>query len=106
VILEDSIQERTSSPARDFEGGEIQDLMIAEEFWLVMAWNDRTSAKQIVAWLEVPPVVVSAYLFELIESKEGKAADPEACQQEKGSGLLTPKGVSVMPDMPTEAATA
>jgi hypothetical protein len=63
-----------------FRGGGIQDLMIAEEFWLAMARNVRTSAKQIVAWLEVPPVVVLAYLFELIESKEGKAADFEACR--------------------------
>ncbi len=53
-----------------------------------------------------PPVVVSAYSFELIESKEGKSADPEAHQQEERSGALTPKGVTVMPDTPTEAVTA
>ncbi len=65
--------------AGDFEGGGIQDLTIAEEFWLAMARSNRTSAEQIVAWLKVPPVVILAYLFELIESKEGEAADPEAC---------------------------
>ncbi len=70
-----------------------------------MARNDRTSTKQIVARLEVPPVVVLAYSFELIESKEGKAADPEASRQEEGSGALTPKGVTVMPDTPTEVVT-
>ncbi len=58
--------------ARDFEGGGgIQDLTIAEEFWLAMAKNSRTSTEQIVAWLEVPPVVILAYLFKLIESEEG-----------------------------------
>jgi hypothetical protein len=71
-----------------------------------MARNNRSSAKQIVARLEVPPVVVSSYLFEFIESKEGKAGDPEAHRQEEVSGTLTPKGVSVMPDMPMEAVTA
>jgi hypothetical protein len=80
--------------------------MIADEFWLAMARNDRTSAKQIVAWLEVPPVAVSAYLFELIESKEGKEAEAEDWQQEEASGALTPKGAFVMPDTPTEAVIA
>jgi hypothetical protein len=42
-----------------------------------MARNDRTSAKQIIPWLEVPPVAVLAYSFELIESKEGKAGEAE-----------------------------
>jgi hypothetical protein len=81
-------------------------LTIAEEFWLAMARNDRSSAKQIVARLEVPPVVVSSYSFEFIESEEGKAGDPEARRQEEVSGTLTPKGVSVMPDTPTEAVMA
>jgi hypothetical protein len=42
-----------------------------------MARNDRTSAKQIVARLEVPPVVLLAHSFELIESEEGKAVEAE-----------------------------
>jgi hypothetical protein len=86
-------------------GGGMPNLTIAEEFWLVMARNDRSSAEQIVAWLEVPPVVVSSYLFEFIESEEGKVGDPEARHQEEVSGTLTPTGVSVMPDTPTEAVT-
>jgi hypothetical protein len=85
MMSEDSAQECTGLSARDFEGGGIQDLTIAEEFWLAMARNNRTSAKQIVAWLEFPPVVILAYLFELIKSKEGQVVDPEACQQEEGS---------------------
>jgi hypothetical protein len=79
MISEDSAQEQTGSSAGDFKGGGVQDLMIAEEFWLAMARNDRTSAKQIVPQLKVPPVVILSYLFKLIQSKEGKAADPEAC---------------------------
>jgi hypothetical protein len=71
-----------------------------------MARNDRAFAKQIVAWLEVPPVVGSPYLFEMIENEEGKVVDLEACRQQEASGALTPRGVSVMPDMPTEAVTA
>jgi hypothetical protein len=54
MMSEDFAQEHTGSSAGNFKGGGIQDLMIAKEFWLAMARNDRTSAEQIVAWLEVP----------------------------------------------------
>ncbi len=67
--------------------------------------NNRSFAEQIVAQLKVPPVAVLSYSFEFIKSKEGKAGNPEARRQEEVSGTLTPKGVSVMPDTPTEAVT-
>ncbi len=105
IMSEDSPQERTGSAARDFGGG-IQKPTITEEFWLAMARNDRASAEEIVARLGVPPVVALPYSFELIENKEGKVADSEARQQQEASGASTPRGVSVMPDMPTEAVTA
>ncbi len=106
MISQVSPQECTGSPASDFEGGGIEDLTIAEEFWLAMARNDRTSTKQIVTWLKVPPVAILAYSFELIESKEDIAAEAEDQRQEEASGVLTPKGVFVMPSMPTEAVIA
>jgi hypothetical protein len=80
IMSEDLPQERTGSAAGDFGGGN-QEPMIAEEFWLVMARNNRASAEEIVTWLEVPPVVDSPYLFKMIENKEGKVADLEARQQ-------------------------
>jgi hypothetical protein len=83
-MSEDSPQERTGSDARDFGGG-FQEPTIAEEFWLAMARNDRASAKEFVAWLEVPPVVALPYSFEMIKNKEGKVVDLEACQQQEAS---------------------
>ena len=80
IMSEESPQEQTGSAAGDFGGG-IQEPMIAEEFWLAMARNNRASAEEIVTWLEVPPVVDSPYLFKMIENKEGKVADLEARQQ-------------------------
>ncbi len=105
IMSEDSPQERTGSAAGDFGGG-IQEPTIAEEFWLAMARNNRASAEEIVARLEVPPVVALPYSFEMIENEEGKVADSEARQQQEASGASAPRGVSVMPDTPTEAVTA
>ena len=46
--------------AGDDEGGDPQELMITEEFWLAMGRKDRTLAEQIAARLDVPPVILSA----------------------------------------------
>ncbi len=93
--------------AWDGEGGDLQKLTIAEEFWLVMCQNDRTLAKQIAAQLDVPPVILSAYSFKMVEEDKGEeAVDLGACRQVGESGALTPRGVTVMPDTPTEAVSA
>jgi hypothetical protein len=60
-------------------GGGIQEPTIAEEFWLAMARNNRAGAKEIVTRLNVPPVVIMSYSFDVIESNEDQVADPEAC---------------------------
>jgi hypothetical protein len=80
---QDAPLETTGSLAGDFEVGGMPSLTIAEEFWLTMARNDRSSTKLIVARLEVPPVVISSYSFEFIESEECEAGDPEARRQEE-----------------------
>jgi hypothetical protein len=80
MVLEDSAQERTGSQAGDPKGGGVQEPTIAEEIWLAMARNNRAGAKEIVAWLDLPPVVVTSYSFKVIESNEDHAADLETCQ--------------------------
>jgi hypothetical protein len=105
IMSEDLPQERTGSATKNFGRG-IQEPTIAEEFWLAMARNNRASAKEIVAWLKVPPVVALPYLFEMIKNKEGKVADLEARRQLEASGASIPRGVSVMPDTPMEAVAA
>ena len=39
-----------------------------------MGQNDRATAEAIVARLEVPPVVVPAYSFEMVGDDEGEAS--------------------------------
>jgi hypothetical protein len=93
--------------AGDDKGGDPQELTIAEEFWLMMGRNDRTLAEQIAVWLDIPPVVLSAFSFEMVKEDEGEeAVDLGACHQVEESGALTPRGVTVMPDAPTEAVNA
>ena len=83
--------------AGDYEGGYPQELTIAEEFWLAMGRNNRTLAERIAARLDVPPVVLSAYSFEMVEEEEGEeAVDLGACHQVEKSGALTPRGITVM----------
>ena len=106
-MAEDSAREASGMFARDDEGGDPQELTIAEEFWLVMGQNDRTLAKQIAARLDAPLVVLSAYSFEMVEEDEGEeAADLGARRQVEESGALTPRGIAAMPAMPTEAMNA
>jgi hypothetical protein len=106
-MAEDSAQGASGIFAGDDEGGGPQELSIAEEFWLAMGRNDRTSAEQIVARLDVPPVVLSAYSFEMVDEDKGEGAfDLRARRQVDESGTLTPRGVTVMPDTPTEAVNA
>ncbi len=71
-MAEDSAQGASGIFAGDDEGGDPQELLIAEEFWLAMGRNDRTSAEQIVAWLDVPPVVLSAYSFKMVDEERGR----------------------------------
>ena len=48
-MTEDSAREASGMFAGDDKGGDPQELTIAEEFWLVMGWNNRTLTKQIAA---------------------------------------------------------
>ncbi len=64
-MAKDSARGASGMFAGDDEGGDPQELTIAEGFWLPMGRNYRTHAKQIAAWLDVPPVVLSAYSFEM-----------------------------------------
>jgi hypothetical protein len=106
-MTEDFARGASGMFAWDGEGGDLQKLTIAEEFWLVMCQNDRTLAKQIAAQLDVPPVILSAYSFKMVEEDKGEeAVDLGACRQVGESGALTPRGVTVMPDTPTEAVSA
>ena len=106
-MAEDSAREASGMFAGDGEGGDPQELTIAEEFWLAMGRNDRTLAEQIAARLDVPPVVLSAYSFKMVEEDEGEeAVDLGARRQIEESGALTLRGVTVMPDTPTEAVNA
>jgi hypothetical protein len=93
-------------PAGEDEGGGPQELSIAEEFWLAMGRKDRTAAEEIVAQLDVPPVVGSAYSFEMIEEDEGEPSADSGAPQGEDTGASTPRGVTVMPDTPTEAVNA
>ena len=96
-MAEDSAREASGMFAGDDEGGDPQELTIAEEFWLVIGPNDRTLAEQIAARLDVPPVVLSAYSFEMVEEDEGEeASDVGACRRVDESGALTPRGITVM----------
>ena len=106
-MAEDSAREASGMFAGDDEGGDPQELTIVEEFWLAIGRNNRTLAKQIAAQLDVPPVVLSAYSFKMVEEDEGEeAVDVGARHQVEESGALTPRGVTVMPDTPTEAVNA
>ena len=106
-MTDDFAQGPSGIPAGEDEGGGPQELSIAEEFWLVMGWNDRAAAKEIVARLDVSPVILSAYSFKMVEEDKGEpSADSGACQQGGDTGASTPRGVTVMPDMPTEAVNA
>jgi hypothetical protein len=103
-MTDDVPQGSSGIPAREDEGGGPQELSIAEEFWLGMGRNDRTAAKEIVARLDVPPVVISAYSFKMVEEDKGEpTTDSGARQQGEDTGASTPRGVTVMPDTPTEA---
>ena len=73
-MAEDSTQEASGMFAGDNKGGDPQELTIAEEFWFAMGRNDRTLAEQIAAQLDVPPVVLSAYSFEMVKEDEGEEA--------------------------------
>ena len=73
-MAEDSAREASSMVAGDDEGGDPEELRITEEFWLAMGRNDRTLAEQITAQLDVPPVVLSAYSFEMVKEDEGEEA--------------------------------
>ena len=66
-MADDSAQGPSGIPAREDEGWDPQVLSVAKEFWLAMGRNDRTTAEAIAARLDVPPVVVSAYSFEIVE---------------------------------------
>ncbi len=59
-MAEDSTRGASGMFAGDDEGGDPQELMITEEFWLAMGRKDRTLAEQIAARLDVPPVILSA----------------------------------------------
>ena len=87
--------------ARDDEGGAPQELSIAEEFWLAMGRNDRSPAEEIAARLEAPPA--SKWLR---RTRGGGDTDPQGQRQGEEPGTLTPRGVSVMPDTPTEVVNA
>ena len=106
-MADHSAQAPSDIPAGEDEGGDPQVLSITEEFWLAMGRNDRTTTEAIVARLDVPPVVISAYSFEMVDVDKGETStDSGACRQGQDSGTSTPKGVMVMPDMPTEAVNA
>ncbi len=86
-MADDSAQGLSGIPAGEDEGGDPQVLSVAEEFWLAMGQNDRTTAEAIVARLDVPPVVVSAYSFEMVEEDEGEpSANSGARPQGEESG--------------------
>ena len=72
-----------------------------------MGWNNRSLAEQISARLDVPPVVLSAYFFKMVEEDKGEeAVDLGARRQVEESGALTPRGATVMLDTPTEGVNA
>ena len=104
-MADDSAQAPSGFAAGEDKGGDPQVLSIAEEFWLAMGRNDRTTAEAILTWLDVPPVVISAYSFEMVDEEEGETPAGAARESEE-SGTSTLKGVTVMPDTPTEAVNA
>ena len=105
-MTDDFAQGPSGIPAGEDKGGGPQELSIAEEFWLVMGRNDRAAAKEIVACLDVSPVILSAYSFKMVEEDKGEPSADSGAPQGEDTGVSTPRGVTVMPDTPMEAVNA